>query len=364
MRMMIDAANSRDGNQARFSKGFTMTTRAALFLVLLFDMLAYSSTAMADKLKVLGIAGRDKVVVMADARNGRGPGNCANDRIYRSSGSTTLPNFLTSAGCGSEISIFAANNAMLLDTPVNTWTDRSTDVHTVTMQPIITVPVSVWIADAAPGALTKAKKDMARAILLYKRNKVGVQFLPTFTRVANSVVATINNGIRLSASGDPRCDDLAGVQASGSYTPNTLNVYYVAFAFTGRNCAIKQTPPDCASASTFSAGDANITYLGSNANRATLAHEFGHAFGLRPSPCGGHTNGLPGFGPRNIMWGGGDAQRDRFTLGQVLRMNTQVDQWGGTMLIQNGLRAGPGRACPLQTGDAACPALRKDWERP
>ena len=42
-------------------------------------------------------------------------------------------------------------------------------------------------------------------------------------------------------------------------------------------------------------GDANITFIGGNANLATLAHEIGHAFGLRPGDQGGHTNNFQGF---------------------------------------------------------------------
>jgi hypothetical protein len=194
--------------------------------------------------------------------------------------------------------------------------------------------------------------------VLYKRNKVGVRFVPTFTRVSAdpNAVAIIKNGIGFAPDGDAECKDILGVQGSAFYTADTLNVYYVALAITGRNCAIKQTPTNCPGTD-FEKGDGNITYIGTKANRASLAHEFGHAFGLRPGPCGGHTNGLAGFGPKNIMRGGGDGNRDQFTLGQVFRMNTQSDPWDGTMLIRNGLRPGPGRACPPLTTDPTCPPL-------
>ena len=61
------------------------------------------------------------------------------------------------------------------------------------------------------------------------------------------------------------------------------------------------------------------------ANIATLAHEIGHAFGLRPANSGGHTNGVAGFGDNNIMWGGGPPTRNVFSLGQAFRMNTHTE---------------------------------------
>lgn len=346
-----------------------MGAKAVLHPLLLIALIACPSTVWSqvpqDRLKIQGIVGGDKVVVLGDARKSSGAGGCANDLVIRSTGNTALPNLLSSAGCNSEIAIFAANNAMLLDSPVNTWTDNPGDVHTASLQPIIKVPVSVWIANTAAAAATetRARKDVARAIALYKRNKVGVQFVPTFTPVSGAAVATINDSVAHTPDDDIECKDVPGVQSSGFYTANTLNVYYVTLDITGRNCAIKQTPTNCPGTD-FEKGDGNITYIGTKANRASLAHEFGHAFGLRPGPCGGHTNAVPGFGPKNIMWAEGDRNRDQFTLGQVFRMNTHRDKWGGTMLINNGLRAGPGRRCPPLTSNATCPALKKDWTRP
>jgi hypothetical protein len=61
------------------------------------------------------------------------------------------------------------------------------------------------------------------------------------------------------------------------------------------------------------------------------------------------------------MQGAGSPLRNHFSLGQVFRMNTQRDVWGGTMLIENGLRPGPGRECPPSDGSAKCPALQTDW---
>jgi hypothetical protein len=45
-------------------------------------------------------------------------------------------------------------------------------------------------------------------------------------------------------------------------------------------------------------------------------------------------------------------------------MNTHTDQWGGSMLIKNGLRPDPGRPCPPLAVSRTCPALKTAWPRP
>jgi len=297
-----------------------------------------------DQLRVRAIAGGDNVVVMMDSRTAAGGPGCTDDEVLRSTGASTFANILAASGCNAEIAVFATNNAMNFDTPVKTWTDSTSDIHTSSLQPIINMPVSVWIANNA--AAVQAVNDVANANLLYGQNKIGVQFTATYNNVSGNpnAVATIGNA---------SCGAVAAIQGSAFYTANALNIYYVNGAFTGENCA--RTVP---------VGDGNVSYLGTLANLASLAHEIGHAFGLRPAGQGGHTNGLAGFGNNNIMWGGGPATRDAFTLGQAFRMNTHTDGWGGTMLINDGLRPGPGRACPPLTTSSICPALALDWARP
>ena len=297
-----------------------------------------------DRLRVDGISGRaENVVVMMDARTAAGGAGCSNDSVLRTTNILDLGNLLAPAGCSSEISIFARNNAMSFESPVNTWTDARGNLHVTPLAPVLNMPVSVWIANNALAA--QAVNDMANANLLYAQNKIGVQFAPTYNNVSGNAAA-------VATIGNVSCATVAPIQASAFYTPNVLNMYYVNGAFTGGNCA--RTVP----------GDANITYLGTTANLATLAHEIGHAFGLRPAAAGGHTEGLPGFGTDNIMQGGGLPTRSHFSLGQAFRMNTHTDMWGGTMLITDGLRPGPGRACPPLTTTSLCPALTLDWVRP
>lgn len=333
-------------------------------LLLLVGLAASASIAAEDRLKIQGIADGSNVVVMMDAS--KKAGGCSNDLVLRASGDTGVGNVRrSSAACVAEVAIFSESNAMLLETPVSAWTNDPGDVHTVSLQPIIDVPVSVWIADGGGTARPTAHTERTEEI--YRKNKVGIHFVFTVRDVSADAmaVAIIDGGIGLPQGSDnPECRNIEKLQDSAFYTRKTLNVYYVALETTGRNCAFKLPPRDCKSAKEQPEADGNITYIGAKAHRGVLAHEFGHAFGLRPGPCGGHTNGRAGFDKKNVMWVSKNKDMDHFSLGQVFRMNTHTDQWGGSMLIKNGLRPDPGRPCPPLAVSRTCPALKTAWPRP
>jgi hypothetical protein len=319
-----------------------------------------------DTLRIENIANGDNAVVLMDSRTFAGANwQCSNDTVLRTTGGDLAVGKRDAAGgCNSEIAVFAAGNAMALSFPG--WSNADGDIHTITMKPIIDVPVSVWVADAAAEA--QAPLDLANATWIYAQNKVGVQFVATFNNVYDNpnAVATIGKS----------CDSIGWIRMSAWYTPRTLNVYYVKTITLPAELA-SQRPDDqktpgltCDRFGDGSIkGDANIIFISQRGNLATVAHEIGHAFGLRPGPEGGHTNDsnnkfLEGFDSNNLMAGGGPPTRSHLSLGQAFRMNTQADEWGGTMLIANGLRPGPGRACrPLTTSDM-CPPLALDWMRP
>jgi hypothetical protein len=289
--------------------------------------------AAGDLLLIDNNGTRDNTVVVIDGRTAAGGAGCSDDRVLRAVDRADLPNQLANAGCNSEIAVFSADRAMALSSPV-TWADAPGETHRVRLDPAIAAPVSVWLI--RPDSAAQAGNDFANANLLYRQNKVGVQFAPRMNDVSadSTAATTIGTG----------CANAAAVKASAWFTANTLNVYYVDGVFTGVTCGF----------------DPNIIYVGTTANIASLAHEFGHAFSLRPSEAGGHVNGRPGFGNNNIMWGGGPAGRDRFTLGQAFRIN--VDN--RSKLNLNGTRTGSTRACVPLANTPQCPALTLDWARP
>ncbi len=284
----------------------------------------------ADILRITSNRDGDSVVAMIDYRETRGPDRCVNDQINRTVNEENMGNILTNGSCNSEVSVFSDNNAMAFDESVTTWTNNIGDVHTVDLQPMLVVPVSVWVANAA--SLPVAMNDFANANMLYNQNNVGIQFNPTYNNVSGNptAVTTIGGG----------CVNAATVQGSTWYTPNTLNIYYVGGGFTGVNCGF----------------DRNISYIGTAANLGSLPHEIGHAYGLRPSASWGHTNRVPGFGNNNIMWGGGPGTRNHFSVGQSFRLNVH----DGSMLNVNGDRTGSTRTCAPNFSDQLCPNLALD----
>jgi len=327
--------------------------------LLLICSLVCPSIAAQDSLRIQGIAGGDEVIVMYDARTATG---CENDKVMRSTGDTPMGDLRSAGACSSEVAIFSENHAMALEQTA--WTDGA-DTLTISLRPPIDVPVSVWIAGGTPEE--EVKRHTKRTNELYRMNRVGVRFVFDIKNVSDNpaAVSIIMSGIDATTRDDPKCTgNIAKIQKSPFYTPKALNVYYVNLPdFRGRNCALLSTPAasECPDAPNQPKGDGSINYFGKDANLATLAHEFGHAFGLRPGPCGGHTDPLPEFNSRNIMTGvGGDEHRDHFTLGQVFRMNTQADRWGGTVLTEKGLRPGAGRHCPPLVSGDKCPALKTD----
>lgn len=318
-----------------------------------------------DRLRIQGIAAGDDVVVMMDARTQT---QCRDgvgepEWVFRSTGVTLFGNLLSpTTTCNSEIAIFSKKHAMKWE-PAVPWTDNLGDVHTVTLDPLIDVPVHIWVVDDATAAIAQQHIEKARD--LYLENMVGVRFVPNIRKLSD--VSTDPNAFQIVKNGidawGSECLALDPIKATAFYTPKTLNVYYVDRGFTGKNCAIKPTPGVCSTnTTTYPPGDANMTYLGTIATPTTLAHEIGHAYGLRPAKCNGHTEGVPGFGAGNIMWTGSSVERVSFTPGQVFRMNTHTDVWGGTMLIPNNIPARIPRPCmPNAPVSDVCPALNLQW---
>ncbi|HEX8151702.1 MAG TPA: hypothetical protein VF698_01195 [Thermoanaerobaculia bacterium] len=283
---------------------------------------------LTDNIRLNGNTSSDNAVILADFRRAAG---CLDDLVERATTQRSVGSVLANGACNSDVSVFSDDNAMSFEQNVTTWTAGIGDVHTVNLGGMVTVPVTVWLA--TPGVLARAQGDIANANLLYNTNNVGVRFNATFNDVSGN-----NNAVNAIGTGD--CSNTATLATSGFFTAGRLNVYYVNGAFTGANCIPNR----------------NMSFIGTTANIASLPHEIGHAFSLAPSGAGGHTNGLAGFGNNNIMFGGGPATRDNFSVGQAFRINVA----NTSQLNINGTRTGPTRACVPLTTSAICPALALD----
>ncbi len=284
---------------------------------------------VADRLVLNNNISADSAVAMMDYRTTA----CNNDLIRRTANTAFMGNIMSNGTCKSTVSVFSDDNAMSYEPNVTTWTNVAGDTHSVSLEPIIAVPVSVWVANNA--LLTTAQNDFANANLLYNQNNVGVQFIPAYTNFSGTPGAAATIG-----TGCPTAATVGNLQASAWYTANRLNIYYVNSAFTGVNCG----------------QDRNMNFIGTTANLGSLPHEIGHAYGLRPTGSWGHTNTAPGFGNNNIMWGGGPGTRNNFSTGQSFRLNTDST----SMLNANGDRTGPTETCLPNAISTTCPALNVD----
>lgn len=343
-----------------------------------------------DKLKIEGIAPGDDVIVMLDAPTNHGcrDGSGGIEWVFPSTGLTIFDVNLLSPTmtCRSEVTVFSRKHAMKWQ--ALTWTDLPGDTRTVTLDPLIEEDVYVWIKDETDRA--RAEQQAAEAQRLFLENRVGVRLNWQVKKLCDVVPAAacadpsapshpfniVKGGVSenfllcpLNPFPPPEPQvQLAPIRAQPFYVANALNVYYVDYGQTGRNCAIADVPSSCITNAWppyFVKADANITFIGTLESLTTLAHEIGHAYGLRPAACRGHTEGVPGFGQDNIMWTGGTLPRLTFKLGQVFRMNTHADDWGGTMLIPNnstepGLSGRVAQPCFPNVSSPACPLLDMD----
>lgn len=280
----------------------------------------------------------DVSVLLLDGRRG---GSCVDDEVHRGEATVEVGNFGTPGACvSSEVSIFSRDDAMAMRAPETTWTDACGDRATVKLEPRLALPVTVWLArpawlESASQTESAAKLDLANADLVFDQNKTGIRFEPEFQDVSDSLRAKLVT-----------CAS-AGALPPSLHDPQRLNVYYSASPTTGESCD----------------EDRNTIIVGTFANLATLAHEFGHALSLvGGNDQGGHVNQLPDFAKDNVMWGGGSPTRSHLALGQAFRFN--VDS--RSVLNTNGVRTDPTtRLCPaLGPASAECPVLHLDWVRP
>jgi len=291
-----------------------------------------------DRLVLNNNTSADNAIAILDHRTS----GCNDDQIVRTTNTRAMGNILSNGACRSTVSVFSDDNAMSYEPNVATWTNSPIDTHTVNLQPIVTVPVSVWVGKDILGRsfLVRAQNDFANTNLLYNQNNTGIQFAPTYNNFLDN--STLENILAAATikTGCPTAATVGNLQGSAWYTANTLNIYYVNSAFTGVNCF----------------QDRNMNYIGTIANLGSLPHEIGHAYGLRPSASWGHTNAVAGFGNNNIMWGGGPGTRNNFSVGQSFRLNTDTT----SMLNANGNRVGSTETCLPNASSATCPALSLD----
>ena len=215
-----------------------MGSRTLRQALLLAGLSSLASPAIADKLTINGIDGGDRVVVLVHARTAPGAGGCELRETTRSTGELSLGNLLP--GCEPWIAILSKKNRMLLEKPA--WTSDANDQRSVTLEPVVNVPVRVWLVK--PGTRDEATDHMAKANLVFEQNRVGVEFKPTYQPVTGEAVEAIEQGFRVDDDTSMHCQNLQRVRQSGFHERGMLNVYYSNKGGTGKICAQKRDGGD------------------------------------------------------------------------------------------------------------------------
>lgn len=348
----------------------------------------------ADRIQLSGKQAADEAIVLVDGRDGPSPGQCVNDWVRRTTSSVNVGNLLGSVGCNAETAVFACGNAMALEGSQTIWTDSSGDLQSIALAPRVALPVHAWVLpqgdSAAPCGCSGIVDPIEAAECEGYLGSLGLDpdFCDTLSDLSrircDALVVRLGNpwcyiraamamadawlddnrtGIALavtehdlgSVPGDPvgtSCDDVPYLHASGFpyYEAGALNVYLVREATSG-----SEGEPSVSTGVACTPYDSNVIYimagvLGVNVGHlSTVVHELGHSLSLH------HPRGFTLA--RNLMGGGKDADRDRFTIGQAVRMNLDCQ----SRVNANGVRIGPTRACDHYRATSGCPGLDLDW---
>ncbi|MEZ5366157.1 MAG: hypothetical protein R2748_28425 [Bryobacterales bacterium] len=174
-----------------------------------------------------------------------------------------------------------------------------------TLPPLVRLPLQLWMHAGAN--LAAARDHVANLnLILNGLNPAGIVF---------DLTAVATPGAAVWERIGHNCRNEHEIRASRWYRPGVLNAYYHAEAGVSARCCL--------------AGD--MVFLPPGAALGLLAHEAGHALGLRGDGDGsqdryddGHTESLPAPNPftsANLMWRGEATAAHGLTLGQIVWMH-------------------------------------------
>jgi hypothetical protein len=287
---------------------------------------AFGGSVVADRLAAT--PPRDEITLAAPVEDkqaivlltGRRGADCARAETHRGWGLIAFEGLSEWSSsdplCLSEVAVFSMGHAMYFER--GPWKSTK-DQLTPALQPRLEPPLNIVVVSNAANAAKVVDTDTAQASNLFDANRSGVAFGSAMSKVSSvpkssALAAIIGNG----------CEYVYALRRSSTpvYLPNQINVYYVDAVEMGEFLSVRGY-------TCFAWGAPNVIYISlSDHSEVTLAHELGHAFGLR-DPMGHVTKRR--FGSKNIMLTGPDVktpdQREHFTLGQAYRMNRDQGSW-------------------------------------
>lgn len=214
------------------------------------------------------------------------------------------------------------------------WTPQR-DTFDLTFQPLITVPVTVWIVKGPfEQQRLHAIEACIRTSAIWHVERMGVEFGPFEVRDATddpqaAAHYAFPNGDVGDSVWKPLRDDIG-------FIAGRLNIYWVDTVNGGTG-------------SGWSNFGAQIA-MGKNTGDELLSHEIGHAFSLT------HTDGNANFDVTNIMASASNT-RQFITEGQLFRAHLNP---GSVLNILYNARSGElTRVCNFGDGGSLCPVIQK-----
>ena len=214
------------------------------------------------------------------------------------------------------------------------WTSQR-DTFDLTFQPLITIPVTVWIVKGPfEQQRLHAIEACIRTSAIWHAERMGVEFGPFEVRDATSdpqaaAHYAFPNGDVGDSAWKPLRDDIG-------FMAGRLNIYWVDTVNGGTG-------------SGWSNFGAQIA-MGKNTGDELLSHEIGHAFSLT------HTDGNANFDGMNVMASASNT-RQFMTEGQLFRAHLNPSS-----VLNILYQARPGeltRACSFGDSGSLCPVIQK-----
>ena len=196
----------------------------------------------------------------------------------------------------------------------------------VPRNPVLVVPIQVWIADKEIQAATqRALHQLRAANWIFEQNALGIVLEPQFRVVTSS---------RGRETIDAGCAHVQELTSSDWFRPGMLNAYFIhADGKPGSNCTLNR----------------NVVYIGPRPHAETLAHEIGHAFGLPGHP----EDNEECLTPCNLMREKKSECRTTLSLGQAFRMIFASQ----SQLNKNDVRNLPVSDCDVEATGPQCPPV-------
>jgi hypothetical protein len=296
-------------------------------------------TIWIDVIEMSSMRGTDLATVVSTGRRG----GC--DPYVVSVGSPTqwVANYGSATGCPSELAVFAAANAMRLQSTAAVWTNQPFDVASVAMQDPYVVPLNVFVlsGDAlnydVNVRIARAKDDVAAAKQLWDGNQCGITYAPTYIDASHS--NNITHDLLTASCGVG--DYLSQFKAVDPRTAvKGLNVFYIDGdpGVQGEHCLD---------------GSSAVILITLWSGNDTLAHEIGHVLSLQHTndPVTGLTT-IAGM-PNDDLMNSPSPYPAELTVGQCFRANVNDVSRLNTLPI----RTEPTRSCPDNVTNISCPAL-------